>query len=193
MLTLVSPAQPIAHHLTAAGDEPASSSPVNLEWTPPEWAALGQLASVKNSFVFDRTMLAAAASLLPDSDAEARQSLRKLDGISVHLYRFPAEAAVDPDESEHLEQLREAYHNRGWKHLISAKDNVSVIGHNGKTDLWLALDGVNVRGGTLLVVTPRSASMITFAGNLSPIDLLHLRGHFGIPKFDADHFKADQH
>jgi hypothetical protein len=27
------------------------------------------------------------------------------------------------------------------------------------------------------------------AGDLSPVDLLHLRGHFGIPKFDGDSFK----
>ena len=27
---------------------------------------------------------------------------------------------------------------------------------------------------------------MTVAGNLSPVDLLHLRGHFGIPDFDGD-------
>jgi hypothetical protein len=30
------------------------------------------------------------------------------------------------------------------------------------------------------------------AGNLSPIDLLHLRGHFGIPRFDGDDFKEEK-
>jgi hypothetical protein len=31
----------------------------------------------------------------------------------------------------------------------------------------------------------------TLAGNLSPLDLLHLRGHFGIPKFDGDGLSGD--
>jgi len=26
---------------------------------------------------------------------------------------------------------------------------------------------------------------VTVAGNLSPVDLLHLRGHFGIPRFEG--------
>jgi hypothetical protein len=30
------------------------------------------------------------------------------------------------------------------------------------------------------------------AGNLSPIDLLHLRGHFGIPRFDGDGLRQQQ-
>jgi hypothetical protein len=29
-------------------------------------------------------------------------------------------------------------------------------------------------------------TLVTVAGNLSPVDLLHLRGHFGIPRFDGD-------
>ena len=35
----------------------------------------------------------------------------------------------------------------------------------------------------------RSLTLVTVAGNLSPVDLLHLRGHFGIPRLDADDFK----
>jgi hypothetical protein len=51
------------------------------------------------------------------------------------------------------------------------------------------LDGVNVRGAVALVETPKSLTLATLAGNLSPADLLHLRGHFGIPRYDADGFK----
>jgi hypothetical protein len=47
------------------------------------------------------------------------------------------------------------------------------------------MDGVNVRGAVILAQTPRSLTLVTVAGNLNPVDLLHLRGHFGIPRFDG--------
>ena len=34
----------------------------------------------------------------------------------------------------------------------------------------------------------RNLNLIAFSGNLSPLDLLHLRGHFGIPRFPGDRF-----
>jgi hypothetical protein len=33
-------------------------------------------------------------------------------------------------------------------------------------------------------------TLVTVAGNLSPVDLLHLRGHFGIPQLDANDFRS---
>jgi hypothetical protein len=48
----------------------------------------------------------------------------------------------------------------------------------------MVLDGVNVRGAVILAETPKSVTLVTVAGNLSTVDLLHLRGHFGIPKFE---------
>lgn len=161
--------------------------PVVLEWTPPELAAVTQMAEVRNSFVLDRTMLGAAAALLPDSEAGARQSVRKLDGVAIHLYRFHDEGEIDPAQ---VSLLREAYHANSWKHLVTADERHGVEVHGKKTDLWLAVDGVTVRGGTLLVVTPKSVSLVTFAGDLNPIDLLRLRGHFGIPNFSGDRFDS---
>lgn len=155
-----------------------------LEWSPPAWAALGKRAEVRNGFVLDRTALGAVAALLPESDSQARPAIRKLDGIGVHLYRFHDEGEVDAAQ---LERVREAYHARGWKHLVEGR-GVSEPGHHTITDLWLAMDGVDVRGGAMLIVTPRSVSLVSFAGDLSPIDLLHLRGHFGIPKAGGEDF-----
>ena len=62
--------------------------PVPLEWTPPALAQLSLQAPVKISFTLDRTMLGAAAGLVPDTDAPTRQAINKLDGVSVHLLRF---------------------------------------------------------------------------------------------------------
>ena len=163
----------------------SATAPVALDWTPPELAALGARAEVRNSFVLDRTMLGAAAALLPDSEADARLSIRKLDGIGVHIYRFHDYEQIDPQQ---LELVRQAYHTRGWKHLVTSAATGGPV-HSGTTDLWLMVDGVSVRGGTLLVVTPRSVNLVTFAGDLNPIDLLRLRGHFGIPNFSGDKFQ----
>ena len=164
----------------SAPPPPLASGPVVLDWTPPALAHLSAMAAVRNSFTLDRTMLSAAASVLPDTDAPTRQAINKLDGVSVHLLRFGTDGV--PDEAA-VNSIREAYHLRGWKHVVTTSNNGGPV-HNGTTDVWMVMDGVNVRGAVVLAETPRSVTLVTVAGNLSPVDLLHLRGHFGIPRFD---------
>jgi hypothetical protein len=159
-----------------------SENPVVLDWTPPALEYLSAQAAVKNSFTLDRAMLGAAASVLPDSDAPARQAIGHLDGVSVHLLRF-GDGGV-PDENA-VNSIRDAYHLRGWKHVVTSLTAGGPV-HNGTTDVWVVMDGVNVRGAVVLAETPKSVTLVTVAGDLSPVDLLHLRGHFGIPKFDGD-------
>ncbi len=162
-------------------------SPVPLEWTPPALDQLNAQAAVKSSFTLDRNLLALAAGILPDSEVDDRRAINKLEGISVHLMRF-GDAGI-PDERA-VEAVREAYHLRGWKHLVSTTKAGGPV-HSGTTDVWLVLDGTNVRGAVVLAETPRSLSLVTVAGNLSPVDLLHLRGHFGIPNFNGDGIGSD--
>lgn len=159
---------------------PAEQGPVPLGWTPPALQWLSSRAAVKNSFTLDRTMLAAVASTLPDADAQERQAIGKLDGVSVHMLRF---ASGIPDENA-VNAIRDAYHLRGWKHVVTTTASGGPV-HNGKTDVWVVMDGVNLRGAVVLMETPKSLTLATVAGNLSPVDLLHLRGHFGIPRFDS--------
>lgn len=160
----------------------AALSPVPLEWTPPALAQLAAAAAVKSSFTLDRNLLEAAGSLWPDSDAPDRAILRKIDGLSVHLMRF-SDAGI-PDEGA-VASIREAYHLRGWKHLVTSVNSGGPV-HSNTTDIWVVMDGVTVRGAVILAETPRSLTLVTLAGTLNPVDLLHLRGHFGIPKFDED-------
>ena len=171
-----------------APDAPPILSPVPLEWTPPALERLSALAAVKENFTLDRNLLSLAAGLVPDSEPEDRQVIRKLDGVSVHLMRF-GDAGI-PDERE-VASIRAAYHLRGWKHLVSTTGSGTAL-HNGTTDVWVVMDGVNVRGAVVLAETPRSLTLVTVAGNLNPVDLLHLRGHFGIPRFDGDELR-EQH
>ena len=159
--------------------------PVDLDFVPPALVQLSAQAAVKNSFTFDRNMLQTASSLLSGSDADVKRTLARIDGLSVHILRFgqtgiPDEAAVD--------SIRQTYHLRGWKHLVSTTGSGGPI-HDSTTDVWVVLDGPNVRGGVVLAETPKSLTLITLAGNISPEDILRLRGKFGIPNFNAGDFK----
>ena len=157
------------------------SGPVAVDWTPPAFDYLSGRASMKESFTLDRGMLAAAATTLPESDADVRQVINRLDGVSVRLLRFP-EGTIDEYA---VASVRAAYHLRGWKHLATTTDAGGPV-RDDNTDVWLVLDGVNVRGAVVLAETPKSLTLVTVAGNISPVDLLHLRGRFGIPRFDGE-------
>jgi|HubBroStandDraft_1064217.scaffolds.fasta_scaffold21428_3 hypothetical protein len=163
---------------------PSDLSSALLEWTPPALAQLSAQAAAKSSFTLDRNLLVAAASLTNPDDA-TKQAIAKLDGVSVHLLNFGAPGMADPAL---IDSIRQAYHLRGWKHLVSSDSTGGPI-RNGKADVWLVVDGTNVRGGVVLVESPKSLTLVTLAGNLSPTDLLHLRGHFGIPRFEGDRLR----
>lgn len=161
---------------------PVFTGPVAVEWTPPALEYLSAHASMKESFTLDRSMLAAAAGVLPDSDADVRQAISRLDGVSVHILRFPDNGEINEDA---VSSIRAAYHLRGWKHLVTTTNAGGPV-RDRVTDIWLVPDGVNVRGAVVLAETPKSLTLVTVSGNISPVDLLHLRGHFGIPRFDGD-------
>ncbi len=95
---------------------------------------------------------------------------------------------IDPAQ---VNAIREAYHLRGWKHVVSSTSAGGPV-HDQTTDVWLVMDGANVRGAVVLVESPKSLTLATLAGNLSPVDLLHLRGHFGIPRFEGDGLTGDE-
>lgn len=161
-------------------------NPVVVDWTPPALASLSAQAAVKNSFTLDRTMLGVAAGVLADTDEPTRRAIGHLDGVSVHTLRF-GEMGV-PDEDA-VNSMRDAYHLRGWKHLVTTTEKGGPV-RNGTTDVWVVMDGVNLRGAVILAETARSVTLVTVAGDLSPVDLLHLRGHFGIPRFDGDDLRS---
>ena len=170
----------------APATPPDDQGPVVLDWTPPALAALSSQAAVRNAFTFDRNMLQAAASLMPNDDEPTRQAINHLDGISVHLLRFGPNGI--PDENA-VNAIRDSYHLRGWKHIVTTTQAGGPL-RNGTTDVWVVMDGVNLRGAVVLSETPKSLTLVTAAGNLSPVDLLHLRGHFGIPNFDSNDLKS---
>lgn len=164
---------------------PAAAPPASaivLDWTPPALAVLSAQAAAKSSFTLDRTMLTAAAGLTGDMDDATRQAIAKLDGVSVNVLRFADTGMADPAQ---IETIREAYHQRGWKHMLTTTGGESPL-HNATTDVWVVMEGTNLRGAVVLVQGAKTLTLATVKGNLSPTDLLHLRGHFGIPRFEGD-------
>jgi hypothetical protein len=173
--TGASPPQPV-------GDLP----PLSVEWVPPALAQLGSLAAEKTSFTLDRSMLNTVSEMSGDLDTDTRQAVKKLDGVSVHILRFKDESIEDPVL---MDEIRDAYHLRGWKHLVSTGESGTL--HNDKADVWLVMDGIDFRGAVVLVEGVRTVTLATVSGNLKPVDLLHLRGHFGIPRFAGDQLKRE--
>lgn len=131
-------------------------------------------------------MLAAAAGLSGDLDADTKQAINKLDGVCVHVLRFSDQVTEDPAL---VSEIRDAYHLHGWKHVLSGGNGGTI--RDASTDVWVVMDGANLQGAVVLVESAKSLTLATVAGNLSPVDLLHLRGHFGIPRFDGDRLRQE--
>jgi hypothetical protein len=151
------------------------------DWVPHNMDSVGQHASFRTDFTFDRSMLELANNFIDDEDT--RRVVAKLNGISVHCYKFSMPGLYDPGS---LEAVRQQYRDRGWKHLVTAHSNHDPD-NVGRTDVWIRFEHANVEGAVVMLASPTNINIIAVNGTISTLDLLHLRGHFGIPKFSDDH------
>jgi Domain of unknown function (DUF4252) len=149
-------------------------------WIPQGMGALGRRATFHTDFTFDKSMLDMANNFVGDD--ETRQVIAKLRGISVHSYKFSAPGLYSPSD---LNVVREQYHDRGWKHLVTSQSYVAKPDAT-RTDVWVRFEHAQVEGMVLLVANQTNLNLVAINGTLSPLDLLHLRGKFGIPKFSGD-------
>jgi len=174
------------HAQTVPASRPEATPATNAapEFVPQGLAQLAQHASWHSDFNFDRSMLS-VMSKLDNLDAETRHVVAQLSSVTVHTYRYKAPATYAPAE---LDSIRSQYAALGWKHIVSKHGKIGPdeVRVPGSTDLWIHLDGVNVAGVAVLVAEPSNITLVMVNGNISTVDLLKLRGHFGIPKFDAD-------
>ena len=159
----------------------AFALPATAQQVPGVQEMLQSLVSQQNThtaFTFDRDMLQSADGLLGlDSHA--------LNSITFENYRYAEPAFYVP---ETLAALNAAYSAAGYKHLVEqhvdARDN--AMPHGTLADLWLHNHGMQIDSVVVLVRTPRQMALIDVTGSLRPLDLVHLSGHFGIPKVDPD-------
>ncbi|MCL2659913.1 MAG: hypothetical protein FWD64_05275 [Acidobacteriaceae bacterium] len=131
------------------------------------------------SFSLDRSTLDAARGYLGDKPAGV-----VLNSITFDTYRYSERAFYIP---ETMNSVNAAYHAAGWRHLINTTSPAKgAQPAHPVTDLWLHYHGTEIDDVTVLVRAPREMSLIQISGMLRPLDLIHLGGHFGIPKVDPN-------
>jgi Domain of unknown function (DUF4252) len=148
------------------------------DWAPQGIEALGQNASSRTEFTLDHSMLVLASKMDRDDD-ELRRVIAGVNGVSVHNYRFPRPGMYDP---ELLSAVRQQYRAPGWKHMVGNHDK---NGGAGATDLWIRFENNAISNIAVLFTGQNQLNFIAVSGSISPIDLLHLGGHFGIPKIEG--------
>jgi hypothetical protein len=157
----------------------------NLSWAQPpsdevpaSIEALRQSASSKTEFTLDHSMLV-LASKLDSNNEDLRRVIAGVSGLSVYRYRFPDAGMYDP---EALDAVKHAYHAAGWKQLMN---NHQRRDGTGVTNLWIRFQNNAISNVAILVARADEVTLITVSGSISPLDLSHLGGHFGIPKIEG--------
>jgi hypothetical protein len=148
------------------------------DWVPQGIEALRQGASSKTEFTLDHSMLIFASKLDPN-DEDLRRVIAGVSGVSVHSYHFPGPWQYDPAA---LNSVKEEYHTAGWKQLMNNHDKG---GGPGVTDLWVRFENNAVSNVAILVARSNEVAFIVVSGSISPLDLSHLGGHFGIPRIEG--------
>jgi hypothetical protein len=85
-------------------------------------------------------------------------------------------------DPELLSTVRQQYRAAGWKHMVSNHDK---SGGPGATDLWVRFENNAISNIAVLLAGQNQLNFISVSGSISPLDLLHLGGHFGIPKIEG--------
>ncbi len=148
------------------------------DWVPKGIEALRQDASSKTEFTFDHSMLVFAAKMDPDN-ADLQRVIAGVNGISVRSYHFPRTWTYDPAA---LSSVKEEYQAAGWKHLMNKNEK---DGGPEVTDLWVRLENNAVSDVAILQAKSNEVNFIVVSGSISPLELSHLGGHFGIPKIEG--------
>ena len=140
--------------------------------------AMRQSASSKTEFTLEHSMLVLASRVDADND-DLLRVIAGVSGISVHHYRFSAPWSYDPDT---VRSVKDDYHAAGWMQLVNKHDR---DGLSGATDLWIHWENDAISNIAILVARPEEVTFIQISGSISPLDLSHLGGHFGIPKIEG--------
>lgn len=148
------------------------------DWIPNGIESLQQGAISKTSFTFDHSMLVLASKLEPDND-DLRRVIAGVSGVSVRTYRFPGAWQYDRGS---LAAVSDEYRAAGWKQVM---DRHQPGGASATTNLWMRLENNGVSNVAILVAKSNEVDFVVVSGSISPLDLSHLAGHFGIPKIEG--------
>jgi hypothetical protein len=164
----------------------AAAAPIVQMMPPSVAASLNNLAdqpATHTGFTFDRSMIRAAQGLLQSGGLDAERAAAALTSITFDTYRYPRPVFYTP---EAMAAIVAGYKVAGWKHLVNGNKSPaeSAQPHSALTDLWLHFAGGDIDEVTVMIRSPRNMNLVQVTGDLRPLDLIHLSGHFGIPKVD---------
>jgi len=143
-------------------------------WTPEAIAYLGKNATSRTEFSLDHSMVVLASKMDQD-DPDFRRIIAGVDGVSVHHFRFAGDGTYDP---RILADVRQQYRAAGWEHISASH---ARYGGPGGSDVWVRLDHLTIRNVAVLFAGSNQVNFVSVSCAISPIDLAHLGGHFGIP------------
>lgn len=151
----------IADAVNNLADQPATRIEFSLDRS--------QLQSAEDSYLYGGTSHHNAA----------------LYGITVDTFHYSRPVFYTP---EVMAQIVNTYHAAGWQHLVNvnATPEQSASPAAPITDMWLHFSGMEIDNVTVLVRAQREMNLIQISCLLKPLDLLHLSGHFGIPRVDPN-------
>jgi hypothetical protein len=142
-------------------------------------------------FVLDRSMLVGAQQMLESEGMTPARAAAALTSISYDNYRYSLPAVYAPGA---MAPILSMYRAAGWKHLVDSHEKAYAgarVGQDGApvrprpaTDLWIHFSGEDIDGVTVMTRGVKNVNLIQVACDLRPIEMLHLAGHFGIPKVD---------
>ena len=164
---------------------PAPPTPVPPGLINQTIASLADQPATHSGFVFDRNMLQFAQGVLEAQGMDEHRAAVALTGVSFDTYRYQQPAFYTP---EAMAALIQQYRAAGWKHMVNANQTPANTAQPQKmvTDLWLHFSGADIDHLTVLTRSARTMNVVQVSGDLRPLDLLHLGGHFGIPKVDPN-------
>jgi len=144
---------------------------------------LADQPATHTGFTFDRNLLGLAQGLLQSGGLDDQRAAAALTSIRFDTYRYHQPVFYTP---EAMEAIVAGYRAAGWKHLVDGNRSPanSAQPKSTLTDLWLHFTGADIDDVTVLVRSARDMNLIQVSGDLRPLDLIHLSGHFGIPKVD---------
>lgn len=146
---------------------------------------LADQPATHTGFSFDRSEMQIAQNILAQAGLPPDRATVALTGLSFDTYRYKEQAFYTP---ETMAWIVDTLHRAGWKHLVNG--NQSPAGEaqprSTITDLWLHFSGADIDHCMVLVRTAHEMSLVQVAGDLRPLDLVHLSGHFGIPRVDPN-------
>ena len=174
--------------LTLAAQAAPNTAPDSRSIPPGIVDSLNNLAdqpATHTGFAFDRSEMQIAQDLLAQSGLPPDRAAAALTGLSFDTYRYKEPAFYTP---ETMAWIVDTLHRAGWKHLVNGNQTPAneAQPRSTVTDVWLHFSGADIDHVMVLVRGSREMSLVQVAGDLRPLDLIHLSGHFGIPKVDPN-------